>query len=216
LGLAANSDKIAAVVGWIDLASPTIAETLKRYAPFKKLRGFRHIAQNEPDERYLVRDDVVRGIQTLHRFGYVYEILIYPNQLPAAIELVSRLPEQSFVINHLAKPYIKNAILEPWASQMRAIAKHPNVCCKVSGMATEANWQSWTEKDLRPYLDTVSDAFGASRLMFGSDWPVCLLASNYSQVKQVIDNYVKAFTDLERAQIFGKTAASFYGLEGVR
>jgi L-fuconolactonase len=213
LQLADRSEKIAGVVGWIDLASPTIVETLSRYTRFKKLRGFRHIVQDEPDDRFLLREEVVRGIEALNGFGYTYDILIYPKQLPAAVELASRLPEQKFVIDHLAKPNIRQNTLEPWATHMRAIAKYPNVYCKVSGLVTEANWRSWTERDFRPYLDVACEAFGAERLMFGSDWPVCLLASNYSGVKQLIEAYVQNFSNLEREQIFGETATHFYGLE---
>jgi L-fuconolactonase len=213
LQLADRSEKIAGVVGWIDLASPTIVETLNRYTRFKKLRGFRHIVQDEPDDRFLLREEVVRGIEALNGFGYTYDILIYPKQLPAAVELASRLPEQKFVIDHLAKPNIRQNTLEPWATHMRAIAKYPNVYCKVSGLVTEANWRSWTERDFRPYLDVACEAFGAKRLMFGSDWPVCLLASNYSGVKQLIEAYVQNFSNLEREQIFGETATHFYGLE---
>ena len=213
LQLADRSKKIAGVVGWIDLSSPNIVEKLKQYARSKKLRGFRHIVQDEPDDRFLLRQEILRGIQALNGFGYTYDILIYPKHLLAALELVSRLPEQRFVIDHLAKPLVRENILEPWASQMRAIAKHPNVYCKVSGLVTEANWRAWTEKDFRPYLDVVCESFGAKRLMFGSDWPVCLLASNYSRVKQLIDNYLQNFSSLEREQIFGGTATHFYGLE---
>jgi L-fuconolactonase len=213
LQLADRSEKIAGVVGWIDLASPTIVETLNRYTRFKKLRGFRHIVQDEPDDRFLLREEIVRGIEALNGFGYTYDILIYPKQLPAAVELASRLPEQKFVIDHLAKPNIRQNTLEPWATHMRAIAKYPNVYCKVSGLVTEANWRSWTERDFRPYLDVACEAFGAKRLMFGSDWPVCLLASNYSGVKQLIEAYVQNFSNLEREQIFGETATHFYGLE---
>jgi L-fuconolactonase len=213
LQLADRSEKIAGVVGWIDLASPTIVENLQRYERFKKLRGFRHIVQDEPDDRFLLREEVVRGVQALSAFDYTYDILIYPKQLPAALELVSRLPKQRFVIDHLAKPIIRQNILEPWASQIRAIAKYPNVYCKVSGLVTEANWRGWTEKDFRPYLDVVWGVFGAKRLMFGSDWPVCLLAGNYAEVKQLIESYVRNFSSHEREQIFGGTAAHFYGLE---
>lgn len=213
LRLADRSKKIAGVVGWIDLSSPNIVEKLKQCAQFKKLRGFRHIVQDEPDDRFLLRQEILRGIQALNGFGYTYDILIYPKHLSAALELVSRLPEQKFVIDHLAKPLVRENILEPWASQMRAIAKYPNVYCKVSGLVTEANWRAWTEKDFRPYLDVVCESFGAKRLMFGSDWPVCLLASNYSRVKQLIENFLQNFSSLEREQIFGGTATHFYGLE---
>ena len=213
LKLADRSRKIAGVVGWIDLAAPNIFEKLKAYQRFRKLKGFRHIVQDEPDDGFLLRDEIARGIRALNDFGYTYDLLIYPKQLPAALELVSRLPEQNFVIDHLAKPIVRQNILEPWASQMRAIAKFTNVYCKLSGLVTEAKWEGWEEKDFRPYLDVVCEAFGANRLMFGSDWPVCLLASNYSTVKQLVEGYVQNFSSHERKQIFGGTATQFYGLE---
>ncbi len=213
LELAAGSPEIIAVVGWIDLTSPAIFENLQRYREFSRLRGFRHIVQDEPDDHFLLREDVVRGIAALHSFGYPYDVLVYPRQLPAAVELMRRLPEQKFVIDHIAKPDLRRGVLEPWASQIRSVAKYPHVYCKVSGLVTEANWQNWSREDFRPFLDVVWEAFGAKRLMFGSDWPVCLLASDYPRVKELIDNYVQQFTSAERAQIFGETAARFYGVE---
>ncbi len=213
LGLAADSPRVVGVIGWTDLASATIEEQLRSYIRFRKLRGFRHIVQDEPDDRFLIRDDIARGIKVLSQFGYTYDILIRPRQLPAAIELVSRLPEQKFVLDHIAKPDIANGTLEVWASQIRHMADYPNVYCKLSGLVTEARWGSWKKEDFRPFLDTVWQAFGANRLMFGSDWPVCLLAGNYSRVKQLIEDYVQQFTKSEREQVFGKTAACFYGLQ---
>src|SRR5256885_576928 len=143
LDLANRNDRIGGVVGWVDLQSPRIAQRLKAFSRFPKLRGFRHIAQAEPDDRFLVREDFLRGIAELREFGFVYEILIYPKQLPAALELVAKFPEQLFVIDHLAKPEIKSKKREPWAAQMRAIAQNQNVYCKISGMVTEADWRSW-------------------------------------------------------------------------
>jgi L-fuconolactonase len=213
LELAAHLPRIVGVIGWIDLTSPTIEDHLRYYTAFRKLRGFRHIAQDEPDDRFLVRKNVLRGIKALHRFRYTYDILIYHRQLRAALELVSRLPDQRFVIDHIAKPDIKSGNLEPWASQIRRIAAYPNVYCKLSGLVTEARWDSWKKEEFRPFLDTVWQAFGADRLMFGSDWPVCLLAADYARVKQLIEGYVQQFTESDRDQVFGKTAACFYGLE---
>ena len=216
LDFAKKNERTAGVVGWVDLRSPNLAERLEYFSRFPQLRGFRHIAQAEPDDRFLVREDFVRGVAQLRTFGFTYDILVYPKQLPAAIELVARLPEQRFVIDHLAKPEIKAGKTEPWATYMRKIAQHQNVFCKVSGLVTEGDWKHWKPDDFRPYLDVLFDAFGPNRLMFGSDWPVCLLAGTYRQVKQLVETYVKDFSQADREKIFGGNAALFYGLKSAK
>jgi L-fuconolactonase len=216
LGLAENDKRIAGVVGWLDLLSPRVAERLEYFSHFKKLRGFRHVAQAEPDDRFLVQEHFVKGLAQLHAFGLTYDILIYPKQLPAAIDLVTRLPEQRFAVDHLAKPEIKSGKTSPWAAQMREIAQNKNVFCKISGLVTEADWKHWEAADFKPYLDVAFSAFGADRLMFGSDWPVCLLAATYGQVKQLIDKYVKGFSQSDQDKIFGGNAARFYGLKAAQ
>ena len=213
LQLASVSDKISGVVGWIDLTSRTIAEQLQSFKGHQKLCGFRHIVQDEPDDRYLLREDVMRGIGAIGEAGFTYDILVYPRQLPAAIELVSRCRNQRFVLDHCAKPFIKTRQFEPWATHIREVAKFPHVCCKLSGLVTEADWHSWQPSDLRPYLDLVVEAFTPSRLMFGSDWPVCLLAGEYRAVKNSIDVYTQQFSQRDRDLIFGGVAARFYGLK---
>jgi L-fuconolactonase len=213
LNLAEKSSRIAGVVGWVDLLSPRVGERLEYFSHFSKLRGFRHIAQAEPDDRFLLRKEFVDGVAQLSTFGFSYDILIYPRQLPAAIGLVARLPEQRFVIDHCAKPEIKLRKAAPWEAQIREIAQNKNVFCKVSGLVTEADWKHWHADDFKPYLDVVFDAFGADRLMFGSDWPVCLLAGTYRQVKQLIEDYVKGFAPADNARVFGDNAARFYGLQ---
>jgi L-fuconolactonase len=213
LDLAEKNRRIAGVVGWVDLLSPRVGERLEYFSRFSKLRGFRHIAQSEPDDRFLAREDFVKGVAQLRAFGFTYDILIYPKQLPAAIELVASLPEQRFVVDHIAKPEIKSKKTVPWAAQMKEIAQHKNVFCKLSGMVTEADWKHWKVDDFKPYLDAVFDAFGADRLMFGSDWPVCLLAATYRQVKQLIEEFVKGFSPSDKEKIFGCNAARFYGLQ---
>jgi L-fuconolactonase len=213
LDLAKNQDRIAGVVGWVDLRSPRLAERLQFFSQFPKLAGFRHIAQAEPDDRFLARDDFVSGVAQLHKFGFTYDILIYPKQLPAALELVSELPDQRFVVDHLAKPEIKSKTLEPWATHMRSIAKNKNVYCKLSGMVTEADWRHWKRDDFRPYLDIVFDAFGADRLMFGSDWPVCLLAASYAQTKEIVEDYLQNASAEDKAKVFGDNAIRFYRLK---
>jgi len=213
LGLAENHKRIAGVVGWVDLLSPRVAERLEYFSHFSKLRGFRHVAHSEPDDRFLARGQFVEGIAQLHTFGFTYDILIYPKQLPAAIDLVTQLPEQRFVVDHLAKPEIRSVNTSPWAAQMREIAQNKNVFCKISGLVSEADWKHWNADDFKPYLDVVFSAFSPDRLMFGSDWPVCLLAATYGQVKQLIDNYVEGFSQSDKDKIFGGNAAHFYGVK---
>jgi L-fuconolactonase len=216
LDLAKSNKRIAGVVGWVDLLSPRVAERLEHFSHFEKLRGFRHMAQAEKDDRFLSRHDFVKGVAQLRQFGFTYDILVYARQLPGAIELVSRLPEQRFVIDHLAKPEIKAKKTEPWSARVREIAGNKNVFCKVSGMVTEADWRNWKREDFEPYLDVVFEAFGADRLMFGSDWPVCLVAASYRQVKQLVEDYVKGLSPEDKDKMFGGTAARFYGLKAAQ
>jgi L-fuconolactonase len=212
LDLAGEYERIAGVVGWIDLCSERIEERLQFFSQFKKLCGFRHIAQAEPDD-FLVGRDFARGIARLREYGFTYDILIYPNQLSAAIQLVSRFPEQRFVVNHAAKPFIKAGGREPWSSHVKTIAQNTNLFCKVSGLVTEADWVHWKLDDIRPYLDVVFEAFGPERLMFGSDWPVCLLAADYRQVKRLVETYVETQASKYMPDIFGGNAIRFYGLK---
>lgn len=212
LGLAESHKRILGVVGWVDFRSPSVEEKLQYFSQFKKLCGFRHIAEAEPDE-FLVGRDFIQGIAALRGRNFVYEILIYPKQLPAAIDLVSRFPEQRFVVDHAAKPLIKAGSREPWSSYIKTIAQNRNVFCKVSGLVTEADWVHWKPEDIRPYLDVVFESFGPERLMFGSDWPVCLLAANYGQVKQLAEAYVETHAAAHQENIFGRNAIRFYGLE---
>jgi L-fuconolactonase len=219
LNLAVMHSKIAGVVGWVDLRAPNVRERLREYSRYEKLRGFRHIVQAEPDDRFLLRDDFLRGLACLKEFHFTYDMLIYPQQLPAAVELAKRMPEQPFVVDHIAKPLIKAREIDSWARQMRELAAGPSVFCKVSGLVTEADWSHWRPDDFRPYLDVVFEAFGPERLMFGSDWPVCLIAGTYRQVKHLIEDYLaQRFTSEGEKQkialaIFGETAARFYGIK---
>lgn len=213
LDLAERDERIAGVVGWVDLRSPQVEERLRFFSRFAKLCGFRHIAQAEADDRFLVRADFLRGISLLAQCGFTYDILVYPRQLPAAIELVAKYPEQRFVIDHLAKPDIKTGSSASWAAQIRTIAQSSNVSCKVSGLVTEADWRNWKAADFDPYLDVVFEAFGTDRLLFGSDWPVCLLAATYGQVKGIVEDYVDRHARAAKRMIFGGNAIRFYGLE---
>ena len=216
LDLAEQFDAIKGVVGWVDLCDPDLPKRLEHFSHFEKLRGFRHIVQSEPDDRFMLREDVLTGIRHLGEFEFTYDILIYPHQLPAAIELAERLPYQPFVLDHLAKPLIRSGVISPWADQIRLLAANPNVYCKVSGLITEADWRQWRETDFTPYLDVVFDAFGPERLMFGSDWPVCLLAADYCEVRQFLAKYLDDFPVEQRDKIFGGNAERFYRLKTSR
>lgn len=217
LRLAEREPFIAGVVGWVDLCAANLPERLQHFSQFEKLRGFRHIVQAEPDDRFLLRDDFCRGVSRLHEFGFTYDILIYARQLPAAVEFVERFPDQPFVVDHLAKPAIASGEIEGWERNLRAIAANPNVYCKLSGLITEADWNDWDAELLAPYLEITFDAFGADRLMFGSDWPVCLLAGSYDRVMALVADFVQRRPDEERAKIFGgvfgDNAARFYDLK---
>jgi L-fuconolactonase len=210
LGLADKHANVQGVVGWVDLRSDRVEEDIARLAAHPKFVGVRHVVQEEPDDDFMLGKDFQRGISKLRAHGLTYDILIYPKQLEAAIRLAENFPQQPFVLDHLAKPHIKDGALEPWKSQLRRLAKFPNVHCKVSGMLTEADHQAWRAEQFRPYLDTVFEAFGPARLMYGSDWPVCLFAGSYEQAFRLVDDYARGLTDVERAGLFGGNCARFY------
>jgi L-fuconolactonase len=212
LELADRSPIIRGVVGWVDLCSPRVEEELARFASHPKLVGVRHVVQDEPDDRFMLRPDFRRGIAKLRAFDLTYDILVYPKQLPATIELVREFPEQTFVLDHLAKPFIKDGVVSPWREQLRELAACPNVMCKVSGLVTEARWHAWKPADFRPYLEIALEAFGPDRLMYGSDWPVALLASSYADVYALARDFVAQAIPSAEAQIFGLNATRFYGL----
>lgn len=212
LQLAAENAFVKGVVGWADLRSEHIDERLEHFAQFPLLKGFRHIVQGEADPEFLLREDFCRGIKALAKHDFTYDILIYPHQLPAAVQFVRKFPDQRLVIDHLAKPYIKKGALKGWEEQMRAIAEHGHVFCKLSGMVTEADIRTWKPEDFTPYLDVALEAFGAERLMFGSDWPVCLLAADYPEVKKIVTDHIAQLSTGEQAQIMGGNATTFYKL----
>lgn len=210
LGLAAEHTFIKGVVGWVDLRSENLTEQLTAFANNPKFAGVRHVVQDEPDDNFLVRPEFLRGVAELQFFDVAYDLLIYPRQLPASIRLVRKFPRQRFVLDHMAKPPIKRKDLWPWAAHIRELAQWPNVFCKLSGMVTEAKWTTWKESDFKPYLDVVVEAFGPRRLMFGSDWPVCLLSASYQRVHDLVASYAQEFPAAEQGRIFGETAAEFY------
>lgn len=213
LTLANANPFIKGVVGWVDLQSDTIESTLAKLHAHKKLKGFRHILQGEADEAYMLRPAFKTGIGKLQKYGFTYDILIFPNHLRNAARLVAEFPGQSFVIDHLAKPYIKAGDIEGWRNDMQALAKFPNVSCKISGMVTEAEWKGWKKEDFTLYLDVVVEAFGTGRLMFGSDWPVCLCAASYAEVVGIVEAYFTTFSESEKAAVWGGNAVKFYNLE---
>ncbi|HEU5403176.1 MAG TPA: amidohydrolase family protein [Terriglobales bacterium] len=215
LQLAGCNPEIIGVVGWVDLRSPAVGDSLRRFAEYEKFCGVRHIVQGEGDDRFMLQESFMRGIACLREFDLTYDILVYPRQLPAAIELARRFPEQRFVLDHIAKPEIRVDKREPWATHIRELATCRNVYCKISGLVTEADWQRWSAADIFPYLDVVFEAFGTSRLMFGSDWPVCLLAGTYERVVGLVSEYTSSLPENERTQIFGVNAVRFYGLQGI-
>jgi L-fuconolactonase len=213
--LAARNVFIAGVIGWIDLRAPNPGERLEYFSRFEVLRGFRHLVQSEPDDGFLLRDDVMLGIRALRQFDYTYDLLISAKQLPAAVELVEQLPDQRFVLDHIAKPPVRAKQIDAWAQSIRELAAHPRVFCKISGLITEADWRCWCPGDFKPYLDVVFEAFGPDRLMFGSDWPVCLLAGTYLQVKELIDDYIRDWPDSDKEKVLGGNAIRFYGLKSI-
>lgn len=213
LDLARDYPFVRGVVGWVDLRSPSVGDRLAHFATDRHFRGVRHLVQGEPNDEFLLQDDVVRGIRALTPHELTFDLLLVPRQLRAATRLAAMLPDQRFVLDHIAKPLIKEGVLEPWASDLGALALQPNVWCKLSGLITEAEWGSWKPAQLRQYLDVVVESFGVDRLMWGSDWPVCLLAGSYEEVREVIAEYLVRFSVDERTAIFGGNATAFYGLE---
>lgn len=213
LGLADDWDFIRGVVGWAPLTDPYVSDAIERLAANRKLRGLRHILQDEPDPYYMLRDDFNAGIRGLLRFGLTYDILIYERHLPQTIEFVDRHPKQVFVLDHIAKPKIKAGEILPWRENIRELAKRQNVYCKISGMITEADWTSWTPEQLSPYIDVVLEAFGARRLMFGSDWPVCLVAGSYPKWVMLMERALEGLSIPEQEQIWSETAIEAYSLD---
>lgn len=214
LDLAKHHDFIKGVVGWIDLRAEDLEEQLTNYLPHTKLKGWRHVVQGEPDPFFLLRDNFLRGIDIIGKAGYTYDILIFPHQLVSALELVKQFPDYAFVIDHLAKPYAKAGYFTGWAKAMTAIAELPNVHCKLSGLVTEADYQGWTQEALLPYLRHTLEVFGPNRCMFGSDWPVCLVAAPYQQVIGLVDQLLEDHSAEAKAAVFGGSCARFYGVSG--
>jgi L-fuconolactonase len=212
LDLSGKNNFIKGVVGWADLRAKNIEDVLQKYSQSEKLKGFRHVVQGEEDHNFLLRPDFLRGISTLEKYNFTYDILIFPHQLGATLEFVKKIPTQKFVIDHIAKPYIKDGYFDGWAALMTKIAQQENVYCKLSGMITEADFTSWTPAQIEPYMDLVLKAFGPDRIMYGSDWPVCLVAGNYTEVKKLTTNFIATLSSSEQAAIMGENAIQFYNI----
>ena len=214
LNLARENDFIKGVVGWIDLCTDEAESQITGFAVDPKLVGVRHVLQDEPDDRFMLSESFMKGISLLKKFSLVYELLIYPKHLPFAVELVKKFPDQKFVVDHIAKPLIRDKILTPWKDGIQQLALQPNVYCKLSGMVTEATWKSWSKSDFVPYLDVIFDAFGPSRLMIGSDWPVCTLAADFESTLKIVTDYIASKSEEDRKLIIGRNAESIYNLKG--
>ena len=212
LTMAEEYDFIRGVVGWVDLRSPDVEAQLERFRDRAKMVGVRHVVQDEPDDQFVLRDDFMRGIGKLKAYELVYDILIFPHQLPAAIELARRFPDQVFILDHMAKPSIKDRQMSPWENDIRKLASFENVSCKISGMVTEADWHNWTVEDFTPYMDAVLEAFGAERLTIGSDWPVCTLAGQYVSVISIAADLIAQLSDNEQKAIWEGNPKRIYGL----
>jgi L-fuconolactonase len=216
LSLANESTIIAAVIGWASIASKSFSDHLDRLGRHPKLKGFRHVIQDEPDPDFMNGADFNRGIDALRNSGLIYEILIFERQLPAAIQFVDRHPNQLFVLDHIGKPRIREKIGEPWKRYIAEIARRDNVFCKLSGLVTEADWSTWRAADLQPYFDIVLQSFGPGRIMAGSDWPVCLLASTYSRWMRTLNEILEPLSENEKEMILGGVASQLYNLQPCR
>jgi L-fuconolactonase len=215
LDIADHHQFIKGVVGWVPLIDETICDQLERIAARPKLVGVRHVLHDEPDDFYILREDFNRGIGVLKNFDLAYDILVFERHLPQTIQFVDQHPKQRFILDHIAKPRIKENILSPWRENIFELAKRRNVYCKLSGLLTEANWKSWTERDLEPYFDIVLEAFRPERLMFGSDWPVVTLASGYKRWVDTVSRLISRLSVNEQSRIFGGTAEEAYQLGGL-
>ena len=212
LAFGRENDFIRGVVGWAPLADPGVDAVLERWSGEEKLKAIRHVVQDEPDDLFILGDEFNQGVGRLERFGLLYDILIFEKHLPQTIAFVDRHPNQRFVLDHIAKPRIREGSIETWRADIGRLAERENVACKISGMATEADWGAWTYEQMRPYFDAVLESFGPQRLMFGSDWPVCLVATEYARWVETVDRWASELSTDEQARLWGGTAVEVYGL----
>jgi L-fucono-1,5-lactonase len=213
LSLADHHQFIAGIVGWADLTDPDVSGELSLLAANPKFRGVRHLVESEPADDWLVRPAVLRGLADLEMYGLSYDLLVHTRHLKHVRTVAESVPRLRLVVDHMAKPPIAGGEITEWAAGIREVAAYPNVSCKLSGLVTEASHNSWSTEDLRPYVEKVLEYFGPARLIFGSDWPVCLLAASYSQVLESFQSLLRGLNDEERAMIFGGNAAAFYQLQ---
>lgn len=212
IDLASKNNFIKGILCWVDFRADNINEVLEHYSKIKIIKGFRHVVQGEPDHNFLLRPNFLNGIAQLEQYNFTYDILVFPHQLGAVLEFVKKFPKINFVIDHIAKPYIKDGFYDGWANLMLAIGTQQNVYCKLSGMVTEADYKTWTSETIKPYMQLVLKAFGADRLLFGSDWPVCLVAGNYKRVKELVTDFISQLSAEDQEKILGLNAVKFYNL----
>ncbi len=212
IGMAHQNKFMKGVVGWLPLIQDDIEAYLEKYSGEKILKGVRHVIQGEQDPEFILRSDFNRGISLLKKYSFVYDILIVERQLPNTIRFVDRHPDQVFVLDHIAKPQIRKNEMSPWKENIQELAKRENVSCKISGMVTEADFNSWSTEQLQPYFDVVLEAFGSNRLLFGSDWPVCLVAISYRYWADLVRKNISSFSETEQAKIMGENAVRVYNL----
>jgi len=214
LELSGQYDFIKGVVGWVDLCNKDeLRRQLDKFCKSKKFAGVRHVVHDEPRDDFMLRDDFLKGLSLLKEYNLTYDLLLFPKHLPLAEKVVSMFPEQRFVLDHISKPQIKDHIFSPWKEDIKKLAGHKNVWCKLSGMVTEADWKNLEQEIFRPYLDIVFEAFGTDRLMTGSDWPVCKLAGDYGEVTGIVEDYIEDMPIVIRQKITGENCISFYGLK---
>lgn len=212
LSLSHENSFIKGIVGWIDLRAENVEKQLEYYQQFPKIKGFRHVIHDEPDLDFMLGKAFMNGVSKLNRYGYTYDILIFEKHLPNTLKFIEALPDQPFVIDHIAKPLIKDHVTEDWATNIKKVANFKNVYCKISAMTTEADWQNWKKSDFTKYLDVVVETFGTDRIMYGSDWPVCQLAATYEAQFEIVKDYFSSFSQEERGKFFGGNAVKFYKL----
>ena len=212
LELAAENEFIKGVVGWVDLKNELVDLQLHEWKKYPKLKGFRSIIQGRPDDFYFKNKAFQQGMRCLARHRFTYDLLVYHDQLPAAIQFMEKFPDQAFILDHLGKPAIKAGEIKKWKENIRIMAQHPRTFCKLSGLATEADWKKWRYEDLSPYLEIAGEYFGVERLCFGSDWPVCLVAGKYGEISGILTRFLEQVAPDDREKVWGNNAANFYQL----
>lgn len=212
LGLAREHDFIKGVVGWVDLCSEEVGNQLESYKNQKMFLGVRHVLEDEPDDDFMLQESFKRGLSLLADYGLTYDLLIKPRHIQNAIKIVEEFPQQPFVVDHIAKPLVKDGILSPWREDIRELANHKDLYCKVSGITTLAAWGAWTAEQFTPYLDVIFDAFGPDRLMIGSDWPPSTLSGEYAKVMGIVIEYCRQFDAATQDKVLGGNCADFYGV----